>query len=136
LAALSQFERLTEYTMMRVAGRLSRRSLAVVVSEAVWGVRSLSAAAPVKVTAAEIKELRTISGAPMMDCKRALQDPEVAGDLEKAFVWLREHGAIAASKKSGRVAAEGLVSVNLNESATRAALVEVRKPNGHSQTSL
>lgn len=112
--------------MMRAAGFLSRRHVGITVTEVAWAARWLCAAVAPKVTAAEIKELRAISGAPMMDCKKALQDPEVAGDLEKAFAWLKERGAVAASKKSGRVAAEGLVSVNVTEDATRAVLVEVR----------
>jgi elongation factor Ts len=62
-----------------------------------------------EVTAALVKELRDKTGAGMMDCKRALGDS--GGDLEAAVDWLRKKGLAAAAKKSGRVAAEGLVGV-------------------------
>jgi len=62
-----------------------------------------------EVTAALVKELRERTGAGMMDCKRALGD--TGGDLEVAVDWLRKKGLAAAAKKSGRVAAEGLVGV-------------------------
>ena len=60
-----------------------------------------------EITAALVKELREISGAGMMDCKKALV--ETSGDLEQASDWLRKKGLAAAAKKAGRVAAEGLV---------------------------
>ena len=62
-----------------------------------------------EITAALVKELREKTGAGMMDCKRALT--EAAGDMEAAVDWLRTKGLAAAAKKSGRVAAEGLVGV-------------------------
>jgi elongation factor Ts len=62
-----------------------------------------------EITAGLIKELREKTGAGMMDCKIALT--EVKGDFEGAVDWLRKKGLAAASKKSGRVAAEGLVGV-------------------------
>lgn len=68
-----------------------------------------------------IKELRERSGAGMMDCKKALD--EVKGDMEAAIDWLRKKGLASAAKKSGRVAAEGLVAVA--SSGTTAAVVEV-----------
>jgi len=74
-----------------------------------------------EITASLVKELREKTGAGMMDCKKALN--EVAGDLEKAVDWLRTKGLSAASKKAGRVAAEGLVSVSA--SGTKGAVVEV-----------
>jgi elongation factor Ts len=74
-----------------------------------------------EITASLVKELREKTGAGMMDCKKALN--EVAGDLEKAVDWLRTKGLSAASKKAGRVAAEGLVGVVTD--GTRGALVEV-----------
>src|SRR5271170_7866319 len=61
------------------------------------------------VSAALVKELRDKTGAGMMDCKRALG--ESGGDIEAAVDWLRKKGLAAAAKKSGRVAAEGLVGV-------------------------
>jgi elongation factor Ts len=74
-----------------------------------------------EITAALVKDLRERTGAGMMDCKKALT--EAAGDLEAAIDWLRKKGLSAAAKKSGRVAAEGLVGVA--SAAGRAALVEV-----------
>lgn len=74
-----------------------------------------------EITAALVKELREKTGAGMMDCKRALT--EAAGDVEQAVDWLRKKGLAAAAKKSGRVAAEGLVGVVSTEQ--RAAMVEV-----------
>jgi elongation factor Ts len=62
-----------------------------------------------EITAALVKELREVSGAGMMDCKKALS--ENAGNLEEAVDWLRKKGLAAAAKKAGRVAAEGLVAV-------------------------
>jgi len=74
-----------------------------------------------EITAAAVKQLREKTGAPMMDCKRALT--ESGGDAEAAFDWLRKKGLAAAAKKSGRVAAEGLVGVA--SMANKAAMVEV-----------
>lgn len=61
------------------------------------------------VTAASVKELREKTGAGMMDCKKALL--ESGGDMESSVDWLRKKGLSAASKKSGRVVAEGLVGL-------------------------
>jgi elongation factor Ts len=74
-----------------------------------------------EITASLVKELREKTGAGMMDCKKALS--EVAGDIEKAVDWLRTKGLSAASKKAGRVAAEGLVGVAA--AGTKGALMEV-----------
>ena len=74
-----------------------------------------------EITAALVKDLRERTGAGMMDCKKALT--EAAGDMESAIDWLRKKGLSAAAKKSGRVAAEGLVGVAT--AANRAAMVEV-----------
>jgi elongation factor Ts len=74
-----------------------------------------------EITASLVKELREKTGAGMMDCKKALS--EVQGDLEKAIDWLRTKGLSAASKKAGRVAAEGLVGVAAN--GTKGAVIEV-----------
>jgi len=73
------------------------------------------------ISASLVKELREKSGAGMMDCKKALT--ETAGDLEQAVDWLRKKGLSAAAKKTGRVAAEGLVGVA--SEGSRAAIVEV-----------
>lgn len=74
-----------------------------------------------QITAALVKELREKSGAGMMDCKKALAEND--GNLEAAVDWLRTKGLAAAAKKSGRVAAEGLVAVKAV--GTKAAVVEV-----------
>lgn len=74
-----------------------------------------------EITAQLVKDLREKTGAGMMDCKKALT--ETQGDMEAAVDWLRKKGLSAAAKKSGRVAAEGLVAVAGN--GTRAAVVEV-----------
>ena len=74
-----------------------------------------------EITAALVKELREKTGAGMMDSKKALV--ENGGDLEAAVDWLRKKGLAAAAKKSGRIAAEGLVGVHAE--GTSAAIVEV-----------
>jgi len=74
-----------------------------------------------EITAALVKALREKTGAGMMDCKRALL--ETSGDMEQAVDWLRKKGLAAAAKKSGRVAAEGLVGVA--SAPLKAAMVEV-----------
>ncbi|NLW42041.1 MAG: translation elongation factor Ts [Tissierellia bacterium] len=60
-----------------------------------------------EITAALVKELRDITGAGMMDCKKALVENE--GNLEKAIDWLREKGISSVQKKSDRIASEGLI---------------------------
>ncbi|MFC3713876.1 translation elongation factor Ts [Sphingoaurantiacus capsulatus] len=74
-----------------------------------------------EITAAMVKDLRDRSGAGMMDCKKALA--ETNGDFEAAIDWLRAKGLATAAKKSGRVAAEGLVGVAVK--GTKGAAVEV-----------
>ena len=74
-----------------------------------------------EITAALVKELREKSGAGMMDCKKALTETD--GDMEAAIDWLRTKGLAAAAKKSGRIAAEGLVAVAADGNA--GAVVEV-----------
>lgn len=73
------------------------------------------------VTAQQVKELRELTGVGMMDCKKALA--ETAGDIEAAVDWLRTRGLAKAAKKAGRVAAEGLVGVQIV--GTNGAIVEV-----------
>ena len=73
-----------------------------------------------------IKELRSSTGAPMVDCKKALSDPEVDGDVDKAAEWLRKHGSAKALSKVGdREASEGLVGLLLAPDGRSAALVRV-----------
>jgi elongation factor Ts len=73
------------------------------------------------ITAALVKDLREKSGAGMMDCKAALE--ATGGDVEQAIDWLRKKGLAKAAKKSGRVAAEGLVAVDVRDK--RGVVVEV-----------
>lgn len=73
------------------------------------------------ISAAQVKELRDLTGAGMMDCKAALA--ETNGDMEAAVDWLRKKGIAKADKKAGRVAAEGLVGVE--PGLREAAIVEV-----------
>ena len=76
------------------------------------------------ITPKSVKELREMTGAGMMDCKKALT--ETNGDIEKAILeFLREKGLAAAAKKAGRVAAEGLVKTYITENNKKAGIVEV-----------
>ena len=75
------------------------------------------------VTASLVKELREKTGAGMMDCKKVLTETD--GDMEKAIELLRERGIAKAAKKSGRVAAEGLVEAYISEDGKVGAVVEV-----------
>ncbi|MCC8141605.1 MAG: translation elongation factor Ts [Lachnospiraceae bacterium] len=75
------------------------------------------------ITAAMVKELREMSGAGMMDCKNALMEAD--GDMDKAGEVLREKGLAKAVKKSGRIAAEGLVSLKVSDAGDKAVAVEV-----------
>lgn len=75
------------------------------------------------VTASLVKELREKTGAGMMDCKKVLTETD--GDLEKATELLRERGIAKAAKKSGRVAAEGLVEAYVSEDGKVGSIVEV-----------
>ena len=73
------------------------------------------------ITASMVKELREMTGAGMMDCKKALSNTD--GDMDKAVEYLRENGMAKAAKKAGRIAAEGIVKVVTEGS--KAAIVEV-----------
>ena len=73
------------------------------------------------ITAAMVKELRELTGAGMMDCKKALVETD--GDMQKATDWLREKGISKAAKKEGRTAADGLSKVIVN--GDKATIVEL-----------
>ena len=75
------------------------------------------------ITAELVKNLRERTGAGMMDCKKVLT--ETNGDMEKAAELLRERGIAKAAKKSGRIAAEGLVAAYVSEDKKVGAIVEV-----------
>jgi len=73
------------------------------------------------ISASQVKQLREMSGAGMMDCKAALH--ETSGDMEAAIDWLRKKGIAKADKKAGRTAAEGLIGIIAGDA--KAAMVEV-----------
>lgn len=75
------------------------------------------------ISAKIVKELRDKTGAGMMDCKKALTQAE--GDLEKAVDILREKGLASAAKKSGRVAAEGVIATYISEDHKNASIIEL-----------
>lgn len=75
------------------------------------------------ITASMVKELREMTGAGMMDCKKALTATE--GDMDKAVDFLREKGLAGAQKKAGRIAAEGIVATCISEDEKHAVVVEV-----------
>lgn len=75
------------------------------------------------ISASMVKELRELTGAGMMDCKKALTNTD--GDMDKAVDYLRENGLAKAEKKAGRIAAEGIVKTNISEDGKQAAIVEV-----------
>ena len=76
-----------------------------------------------QITASMVKELRERTGSGMMECKKALQ--EAGGDVETAIENMRKSGMAKADKKSGRVAAEGRVVIEVSEDGKSAAIVEV-----------
>ena len=75
------------------------------------------------ITAKMVKELREMSGAGMMDCKKALTATD--GDMDKAMEFLREKGLATAQKKASRIAAEGIVKLVVSEDGKKAVAVEV-----------
>lgn len=75
------------------------------------------------ITAAMVKDLREMTGAGMMDCKKALTETD--GDMDKAVEFLREKGLAAAEKKAGRIAAEGICDTTVSADGKVAAIVEV-----------
>ena len=76
-----------------------------------------------QITAALVKELREITGAGMMDCKKALVECE--GDKDKAIDYLREKGIAKAAKKAGRIASEGVVAAAVTADGKTACIVEI-----------
>ena len=75
------------------------------------------------ITAGQVKELREMTGAGMMDCKKALTATD--GDMDKAVEFLREKGLATAQKKASRIAAEGLCRTLVSEDGKKAVVVEV-----------
>lgn len=76
-----------------------------------------------QITAAMVKELRERTGSGMMECKKALT--EVDGDMDAAIEHMRKTGLAKADKKADRVAAEGLIGIEISDDAKTAAIVEV-----------
>ncbi|MCR5788509.1 MAG: translation elongation factor Ts [Lachnospiraceae bacterium] len=75
------------------------------------------------ITASMVKELREVTGAGMMDCKKALSETD--GDMDAAVEFLRKKGLASAEKKAGRIAAEGVVDTLVTEDGKKAVIVEV-----------
>ena len=75
------------------------------------------------ITAAMVKELRELTGAGMMDCKKALGETD--GDMDAAVEYLAKKGLAKAEKKAGRIAAEGIVALKVSDDAKKAVAVEV-----------
>ena len=75
------------------------------------------------ITAAQVKELREMTGSGMMDCKKALTATD--GDMDKAVEWLREKGLATAQKKASRIAAEGVSMAAVTVDGKKAVVVEV-----------
>ena len=75
------------------------------------------------IKAEQVKELREATGSGMMECKKALT--ETGGDLEKAIIYLREHGLAAAAKKAGRATGEGKIEAYIHPGSKLGVMVEV-----------
>lgn len=75
------------------------------------------------ITASMVKELRELTGAGMMDCKKALGETD--GNMDEAVEFLRKKGLASAAKKAGRIAAEGIVTTVVSDGGKNAAIVEV-----------
>jgi len=103
----------------RLSLGLSRPLLIIRKKGTVVGIRNI-------VSATKVKELRGITGAPMIDCKKALEDSDVNEDIHKAIDWLRKKGIARASNKSNeRIVTEGLIGVFKHPDNNSMAIVEV-----------
>lgn len=102
----------------RVSVFLSKTKAAPVPRHALARFSTANAAIPVS----SVKQLRDMTGAPMMECKNALV--ESLGDVEKAAEHLRKKGLAIAGKKSGRDASQGLVAITVSEGSDTAAMIE------------
>ena len=76
------------------------------------------------ITAAMVKDLRELTGAGMMDCKKALGETD--GDMDAAVEYLRKNGQAKAEKKAGRIAAEGLCKVVLKDDRKQISLLRMK----------
>ncbi len=77
----------------------------------------------INIAANQVKTLREMTGVGMMECKKALI--ETNGDLDKAIIWLREHGMARAAKKSERVASQGMIDVQVSKDRKSAVIMEL-----------
>lgn len=75
------------------------------------------------ISAADVKKLREMTGAGMMDCKKALQ--ETQGDFDAAIDYLRKHGQAKAAKRAGRIAAEGVIALAISNDGKSAFMAEI-----------
>ena len=75
------------------------------------------------VSASQVKELRIATGAPILDCKKALLDSQ--GDFDQAVDWLRKKGLSTAAKKSGRDASEGVIDSYIHQGNRVGVIIEV-----------
>ena len=80
-----------------------------------------------QISASMVKELRERTGSGMMECKKALQETD--GDIETAIENMRKSGLAKADKKSGRIAAEGVVLARTNADNNKAIILEAKKVN-------
>jgi len=106
--------------------RVSIRPASTMLSAAVGRSMKMST----QVSAAMVKELREKSGAPMMDCKKALSAEGVNGDIKLAMDWLRAKGIARAASNADRVTMEGVIAVNRNPTSGVVTVVEVNSETG------
>ena len=76
-----------------------------------------------EISAAQVKELRELTGSGIMDCKNALKETD--GNVEKAIAWLREKGIASTAKKAGRITSEGIVDSYIHAGGRIGVLIEV-----------
>lgn len=82
------------------------------------------------VTTVMVKELRERTGAPMMDCKKALGASDVNGDMAKAVDWLRAKGIARAANQGDRQALEGIIASFVNSANGNVSFVEINSETG------
>lgn len=119
----------TRFAIQRMF-RVSARPASTMVSAFAGRTMKMST----QISASMVKELREKSGAPMMDCKKALSAEGVNGDLKLAMDWLRAKGIARAASNADRVTMEGVIAVNRNTSGV-VTVVEVNSETGTSTPS-
>ncbi len=88
-----------------------------------WRVRKYNMEGTYVIKAEQVKDLRERTGSGMMECKKALTETD--GDMEKAIVYLREHGLAAAAKKAGRATGDGKIEAYIHPGAKLGVMVEI-----------